>query len=76
MGSETESELERGIYLDTTEAKTTPFSEILTRYSEEVAIQHKGWRQEQSRCKGVSERLGSHYLADITTAILSGIQGQ
>ena len=61
---QTESALERSEFLDLTEAKTTALSTILARYSAEVAIGLKGWSQEQSRCKGLSERLGDRLLAD------------
>jgi len=60
----TESELERSVYLDLSEAQSTLFSAILTRYSEEIAPTHKGYRQEQSRCRVVSKGLGKHFLAN------------
>ena len=68
---QTESVLERSEYLDLTEAKITLFSEILTRYSNEVAIKLKGWSQEQSRCRGLSERLGDRALTNIRPALLA-----
>ncbi len=68
---QTESALERSEYLDLTEAKTTSLSEILTKYSNEVAIKLKGRSQEQSRCRGLSERLGDRVLTDVTPAILA-----
>ena len=55
---QTESALERSEFLDLTEAKTTALSKVLERYSAEVAINLKGWSQEQSRYKGLRERLG------------------
>ncbi len=57
-----ESDLERSTYLDLSETLTLKLSKILTRYSEEIAVTHKGWKQEQSRCKGLGERLGSRML--------------
>ena len=68
---QTESALERSEYLDLTEAKTTFLSEILNRYSNEVAVKLKGWSQEQSRCRGQRERLGDKVLTDITPAVLA-----
>lgn len=68
---QTESALERSEYLDLTEAKTTELSEILSKYSNEVAIKLKGCSQEQSRCRGVSKRLGDRVLAEITPAVLA-----
>jgi integrase len=61
-----ESDLERSVYLDLLEAEGLKLSKVLTRYSEEIAVTHRGWRQEQSRCKGLGERLGSRTLADLT----------
>jgi len=63
--------LERSEFLDLTEAKTTALSRILTRYSAEVAIGIQGRPQEQSRCKGLIERVGYWLLADITRSVLA-----
>lgn len=67
----TESELERSVYLDVTEARSTEFSVILARYSDEVASKLRGRSQEQSRCKGLSERLGDRLLSEITPSVLA-----
>ncbi len=67
----TESELERGVYLDTDTAQQTLFSALITRYLDEVAVNHKGFIKEKSRGKGVSVRLRGLTLAEITPAILS-----
>ena len=67
----TESEVERSVYLDLSDTKGLKLFSVLTRYSEEIAVTHKGWRQEQSKCKGVSERLGARKLLELTPSALA-----
>ncbi len=67
----TESEVERSVYLDLSDAQSITLARVLTRYSDEVAVTHKGWRQEQSRAKGLSERLGDQVLTDLTPSVLA-----
>ena len=67
----TESEVERSVYLDVSEAKSLKLCSVLSRYSEEIAVTHKGWRQEQSRCKGLKERIGNKALIDLTPSVLA-----
>lgn len=67
----TESEVERSVYLDLSDSKELKLSFVLTRYSEEIAVTHKGWRQEQSRCKGVSGRLGARTPLELTPSALA-----
>ena len=63
--------MERSVYLDLSEAEGLKLSKVLARYSEEIAVTHKGWRQEQSRCKGLGERLGSRKLLELTPSALA-----
>ena len=66
-----ESELERSVYLDTSNAQSLKLSTVLTRYSQEIAATHKGWRQEQSRCKGLRERIGQKTLLSLTPSVVA-----
>ncbi|MGB5454221.1 MAG: hypothetical protein WBN02_17965 [Sedimenticolaceae bacterium] len=68
----TESELERSVYIDTSQAQSLKLFVVLNRYAEEVAVTHKGWKQEQSRCKGLKDRLGDRVLTDLISSAVSG----
>lgn len=67
----TESELERSVYIDTSKANQIKFFDILNKYSNEVASTHKGFKQEQSRCRVVSAQLGKYFLNELTPQALT-----
>jgi integrase len=67
----TESELERGLYVDFSQAQKVKFSTVLKRYSNEIAPLQKGFKQEVSRCRIVGSRLGNQFLSTVTPSILS-----
>jgi hypothetical protein len=46
---ETESEMDRGLYVDRSEAERTTLEDILKRYRNEVTPGKKGCKQEKSR---------------------------
>lgn len=48
----TESELERSVYFDTSQAQTLKFSAVLNRYSEEVAVTHKVCGKSRAAVRG------------------------
>jgi len=62
----TESEMDRGVFIDRTEAEKTTFAEVLNRYLNEVSIHKLGYKQEKSRIKGFLEHhIASRYLATL-----------
>lgn len=62
----TESEMDRGIFIDRTEAERTTLAEILNRYLKEVSIHKLGYKQEKSRIKCFLDHpLASRYLATL-----------
>jgi integrase len=65
----TESEMDRGVFVDHTEAERTTLAEILQRYLTEVSIQKLGFKQEASRIKGVLSRpIASRFLASLKSS--------
>lgn len=68
----TESEIERGIFLDTSEATKTTLAEVLDRYALEVLPYKKGGTRELSRIKTIVKHLGKYNLASgLTPSLLS-----
>jgi integrase len=62
----TESEMDRGVFIDRTEAEKTTLAEILNRYLNEVSIHKLGYKQEKSRIKGfLAHHLASRHLATL-----------
>ena len=61
----TESEMERGSFIETTQAKATLLCEVLVRYQREVLpTKRAGWT-EVDRIKLLTEELGSIRLSDL-----------
>jgi Arc/MetJ-type ribon-helix-helix transcriptional regulator len=71
-----ESEIERGIYLDTSEAQRTTLSQALERYTNEVLSGLRSSNRWLSKKKIVDERLGKRSLASLTTAVLAEYRDQ
>lgn len=62
----TESEMDRGVFIDRTEAEKTTLAEILNRYLNEVSIHKLGYKQERSRIKSfLAHPLALRYLATL-----------
>ncbi len=65
----TESEMDRGVFIDRSEAERTTLSEILTRYLREVSIHKLGFKPEQSRINGLlNHPLSSRFLATLKSS--------
>jgi len=65
---ETESKMERGIFVDRSEAERTPLSEALERYRKEVSGNKKGFQQERS----IINNINASSLARLSIAYISG----
>jgi integrase len=65
----TESEMDRGIFVDRTEAEKTTLAEILKRYSMEVSVSKLGYVQEKSRIKTLlNHSISSRYLSTLKSS--------
>jgi integrase len=65
----TESEMDRGVFIDRSEAERTTLSEILTRYLREVSIHKLGFKPEQSRINGLlNHPFSSRFLATLKSS--------
>jgi len=65
----TESEMDRGIFVDRTEAEKTTLAEILKRYSIEVSVSKLGYVQEKSRIKTLlNHSISSRYLSTLKSS--------
>ncbi|QBQ55535.1 site-specific integrase [Nitrosococcus wardiae] len=67
----TESEIERGVFQDITEAQQTTFAEILDRYANEVLPSKKGYYRELSRIEHLKTHLGNYSLSGLTPSVIS-----
>ena len=54
--------MDRGVFIDRSEAERTTLADILQRYLAEVSVQKLGFKQERSRIKGVLSRPISNKL--------------
>ncbi|KFI22342.1 site-specific integrase [Nitrosococcus oceani] len=73
----TESDIERGIFLDISEAENTTFAEILDRYAREVLPDKRGRVSDLSRIKTLkAARLGEYNLIGLTPKVLSHYRDQ
>lgn len=65
----TESEMDRGVHFDRTEAEKTSLANILIRYLGEVSIHKLGFKSEQSRIKGLLKHpISSRFLATLQSS--------
>ena len=65
----TESEMDRGVFIDRSEAERTTLAEILTRYLAEVSVIKLGFKAEQSRIKGLlNHPISSKFLASLKSS--------
>jgi len=60
-----ENQIDRGIYVDRTEAESTTIGELIDRYLIEVTPSKKGRRQETDFFRGLKKRLGHKIVASI-----------
>lgn len=62
----TESELERGVFIDRSEAESTTLADILGRYGKEVSREHRGHESERIRLSALQRhRIGKLSLAKL-----------
>ena len=68
----TESEMDRGVFVDRSEAERTTLATILNRYLTEVSVHKLGFRPEQSRIKGLlNHPISNRYLASLKSSDFS-----
>ena len=68
----TESEMDRGVYVDRSVADKTTLATILQRYLSEVTIHKLGFKQEQSRIKNLLKNpLAQRYLGTLKSSDFS-----
>lgn len=68
---QTESEMERGVFVQRTESEQTTLKELLDRYSREVLPTLKGGYREQSRIKALQAGLGAYSLAALNSTMIA-----
>ena len=66
----TESEIDRGIFVNTQEAERLTLSELINRYEIELLPTIKAYAQEKSRLKMINKCIGSLPIASITSSII------
>ena len=66
-----ESDKDRGVFLDVTEAQQTSLSEALRRYESEILPSKKAVASEASRIKRLDRELGGYSLSRLSPSIIS-----
>ena len=66
-----ESDTDRGVFLDVTEAQQTTLSEALRRYESEILPSKKSIARESSRIKRLDRELGGYSLSRLSPSIIS-----
>jgi integrase len=66
----TESEIDRGIFINTQEAERMTMAELIARYEEDVLPTIKAQTQEKSRLRIINEELGKQIIGAITTSAI------
>lgn len=65
----TESEMDRGVFIDRSEAENTTLANILIKYLGEVSIHKLGFKPEQSRIKGLlNHPISTRFLATLQSS--------
>jgi integrase len=62
-----ESEIDRGVFVDRSEAERTTVAELIERYLKEVTPGKKSWRNEAQRLRFLARRFGRYSAAAIRT---------
>src|SRR5690606_4419945 len=70
----TESEIERGIFLDITEAQRTTLSEIMDRYASEVLPYKRAQRTELSSIGLFKREIGNLFLASVNSSHIAALR--
>ena len=65
----TESEMDRGVYIDRSEAEKTTLADILKKYLTEKSVRKLGFKPEQSRIKGLlNHTISTRFLASLKSS--------
>lgn len=65
----TESEMDRGVYIDRSEAEKTTLADILKRYLAENSVRKLGFKPEQSRINGLlNHSISTRFLASLKSS--------
>ncbi len=70
-GKITESEMERGVFIQRTESERTTLADVLDRYAREVLPTLKGGDREMSRIRALKAGLGQYSLAALSSAMIA-----
>jgi len=73
---EMESQIERGAFKDHSPAETTPLSELIVRYREQILPSMKGKEQTVPRLNLLESELGNYTLTELTPLIVSRFRDQ
>ena len=65
-----ESEMDRGIFISTTEAETTTLNSLISRYADEIAPKKKSEVDIKSRLKTLNTHLGHMIISAITSGTI------
>lgn len=71
-----ESEMDKGIFVSTSEAEQTTLEELFKRYEEEVLPSKKSHRRVKSNIKKINEYLGFYPLAKLTPKVISAYRNE
>ena len=71
-----ESQIERGLFLDHSEAQQTTLAKLLERYEEEILPTKKSQAQVKSVIKLLTKELGSLSLVAVTPSLLSSYRNK
>ncbi len=74
--TETESEIERGVFVDKTKAENTLLSEVCERYSTDVLPKLKGAKSDLSRINVLCDLIGNTQLTQINGVFLAKLRDQ
>ena len=71
-----ESEMDRGIFISTSEAEQTTLAELFERYNKEVLPTKKGIRRVQSSMNTINSYIGHYSIATITPKVLAALRDE
>ena len=74
--TETESEIERGVFVDKTKAENTLLREVCERYCLDVLPKLKGAKSDQSRINVLNDLIGNTQLTQINSVFLAKLRDQ
>ena len=66
-----EADMDKGMFVSTSEAESTTLAELIERYTTEVLPSKKSQRQVISQCKAITRQLGHMSLTALTPSVLA-----